>query len=203
VNTPGGQRNLFSSAGAASVWALILGAIGVTGEFRHQTVTPTFLATPHRGRVVVAKLITYAIVGIGYGIATIVIATAIALPWLSAKNIDVSLGSNGIPAVLGGVAAGVAVYALLGVGLGALIRNQIAAVVGALVYLFLLEPILSGIPKVRDYYKYLPGGANSALTRRFIGVDLLQPYQGGLLLVAYGLVFAVLGTWLAMRRDVT
>jgi ABC-type transport system involved in multi-copper enzyme maturation permease subunit len=203
VNTPDGQRNLFSSAGAASVWALILGAIAVTGEFRHQTVTPTFLATPHRGRVVVAKLITYAIVGIGYGIATIVIAIGIALPWLSAKNIDVSLGSNGIPAVLIGVAASVAVYALLGVGLGALIRNQIAAVVGALVYLFLLEQIISGVPKVRDYYKYLPGGANSALTRRFAGVDLLQPYQGGLLLVAYGLVFAILGTWLAMRRDVT
>src|SRR2546427_9268139 len=57
--TPEGQRNLFSSAGAANVWALILGAIAVTGEFRHQTVTPTFLASPHRGRVVIAKLITY------------------------------------------------------------------------------------------------------------------------------------------------
>jgi ABC-2 type transport system permease protein len=203
VNTPEGQRNLFSSAGAANVWALILGAIAVTGEFRHQTVTPTFLATPHRGRVVVAKLITYLLVGIGYGIATIVVAVAIALPWLSAKNVDVTLGSNGIPGVLVGVAAGVAVYALLGVGLGALIRNQIATVVGALVYLFLLEPIISGIPKVRDYYKYFPGGAISALTRRFAGVDLLQPYQGGLLLVAYGVVFAFLGYWLAMRRDVT
>jgi ABC-2 type transport system permease protein len=201
--TPDGQRNLFSSAGAAGVWALILGAIAVTGEFRHQTATPTFLATPHRGRVVIAKLIAYLIVGIGYGIATIVTAVAIALPWLSAKNIDISLGSNEIPGVLIGVAAGVAVYALLGVGLGALIRNQIAAVVGGLVYLFVLEPILAAVPKVRDYYQYLPGGANSALTRRFIGVDLLQPYQGGLLLVAYGLVFAILGTWLAVRRDVT
>jgi ABC-2 type transport system permease protein len=203
VNTPDGQRNLFSAAGAANVWALILGAIAVTGEFRHQTVTPTFLAVPHRGRVVVAKLITYAIVGTAYGIVTVVTALAIALPWLSAKDIDVSLGSNGIPSVLVGVGVGVAVYALLGVGIGALIRNQIAAVVSALVYLFLLEPILSGIPKVRDYYQYAPGGALSALTRRFAGVDLLEPYQGGLLLVAYGLVFAGLGTWLAMRRDVT
>ena len=203
--TPEGQRNLFSQAGAANVWALILGAIAVTGEFRHQTVTPTFLATPHRGRVVLAKLITYALVGIAYGIVTIVTALAIALPWVSAKDIDISLGSNGIPGVLVGVAAGVAVYALLGVGLGALIRNQIAAVVGALVYLFLLEPILSGIPKVRDYFKFFPGGAISALTDRFVSPDvhLLQPYQGGLLLVAYGLVFAGLGTWLAMRRDVT
>jgi hypothetical protein len=204
VATPVGQRNLFSSAAAAGIFGLILGIIGVTGEFRHQTVTPTFLATPHRGRVVIAKLIGYALTGIGYGIATIVLAIAIALPWLSAKNVDVSLGSNGIPGTLVGVAAGVAVYTLLGVGLGALIRNQIAAVVGALVYLFVVEGLVGNLPTIRDYYKWFPGGANAALTGSSQpNLTLLQPYQGGLLLVAYGLVFAILGTWLAVRRDVT
>lgn len=204
VSTPAGQRNLFSAAAAAGIFGLILGIIGVTGEFRHQTVTPTFLTTPHRGRVVIAKLISYAISGIGYGLVTIVVAIAIALPWLSAKDVSISLGSNGIPRTLAGVAAGVAVYTLLGVGLGALIRNQIAAVVGALVYLFVVEGLVSALPTVRDYYKWLPGGANSALTGGSQpGVSLLQPYQGGLLLVAYGLAFAILGTWLAVRRDVT
>lgn len=199
-----GLKNLFSAAAAANVWSLILGIIGVTGEFRHQTVTPTFLATPHRGRVVIAKVIAYAISGIAYGLITIAVAIAIALPWLSAKNIDVSLGSDGIPGVLIGVAASVAVYALLGVGLGALLRNQIAAVVGALVYLLVVEQIISAVPVIRDYYKWFPGGANTALTGGFQpNVHLLQQYQGGLLLVAYGLVFAILGTWLAVRRDVT
>jgi ABC-2 type transport system permease protein len=202
--TPEGQRNLFSTASASNVWVLILGIVAVTGEFRHQTVTPTFLATPHRGRVVIAKLIAYAVVGIGYGIATIAITLAIALPWLSAKGFDISLGSNGIPGTLAGVGAGVAVYALLGVGLGALLRNQIAAVVGALVYLFVVEAILSAVPVVRDAYPYLPGGANAALVGTFTpNVDLLEQYQGGLLLVAYGVVFSILGTWLAVRRDVT
>jgi ABC-2 type transport system permease protein len=153
---------------------------------------------------VIAKLVTYAIAGIAYGVATILLTLAIALPWLSAKDIDVSLGANGVPGVLVGVGAAVAVYALLGVGLGALLRNQIAAVVGALVYLFVVEQILSAVPVVRDAYPWLPGGANSALTGTFIpNVNLLEPYQGGLLLVAYGLVFAILGTQLAVRRDVT
>lgn len=58
LDTPEGQRNLFASAAGASTFALLLGIIGVTGEFRHQTATPTFLATPHRGRVIVAKLIS-------------------------------------------------------------------------------------------------------------------------------------------------
>ncbi|HEV8562365.1 MAG TPA: hypothetical protein VGR06_39100, partial [Actinophytocola sp.] len=161
-------------------------------------------ATPHRGRVVIAKLIAYALNGIAFGVATIVLAIAIALPWLSAKNVDVSLGSNGIPGTLVGVAAGVAVYALLGVGLGALLRNQIAAVVGALVYLFVVEGLVGNLPGIRDYYKWFPGGANSALTGASQpNISLLQPYQGGLLLIGYGLVFAILGAWLAVRRDVT
>lgn len=204
VASAAGQRNLFSSAAAAGIFGLILGIIGVTSEFRHQTVTPTFLATPHRGRVVIGKLLAYAITGIGYGIATIILAIAIALPWTSAKGIHLSLGSNGIPGTLVGVAAGVAVYALLGVGLGALIRNQIAAVVGALVYLFVVEGLVGNLPGIRDYYKWFPGGANAALTGASQpNITLLQQYQGGLLLVAYGLVFAGLGTWLAMRRDIT
>src|SRR5262245_13213937 len=134
-----GQRNLFGIAGAASVFVLILGIIAITGEFRHQTVTPTFLNTPHRGRVVISKLVTYVLVGLGYGIAVVLLAIAIALPWLSAKDIDVSLTGNGIPGTLVGVIAGLGLYALLGVGVGALIRNQIAAVVGAVVYLVIVE----------------------------------------------------------------
>lgn len=204
LSTPEGQRNLFAVPGVAGIFGLILGIIAVTGEFRHQTVTPTFLATPHRGRVVIAKLFAYAVTGLAFGIATILVAIAIALPWLSGKDISVSLGSNGIPGTLIGVVVGVAVYSVLGVGLGALVRNQIAAVVGALVYLFVIEGFVSALPTIRDYYKYFPGGANSALTDQTQpNVTLLEPYQGGLLLVAYGLVFAILGTRIAVRRDVT
>jgi ABC-2 type transport system permease protein len=204
LSTPAGQRNLFSVASSAGIFVLILGIIAITGEFRHQTVTPTFLATPHRGRVVISKLVTYALTGVGYGVAVVLLAIAIALPWLSAKDIDISLTENGVPGTLFGVIAGVAVYALLGVGVGALIRNQIAAIVSALVYLFVVEGFVSALPTIRDYYKYFPGGANNALVgAQQPNVTLLEPWQGGLLLVAYGVVFAVAGTWIAVRRDVS
>jgi ABC-type transport system involved in multi-copper enzyme maturation permease subunit len=204
LSTPEGQRNLFSVVGGSGVFVLILGIIGITGEFRHQTVTPTFLATPQRGRVVVAKLVTYALAGIGYGIVVVAFAIALALPWLAVKDIDLSLPDNGIPGVLVGTVVGLAVYSMLGVGVGALVRNQIAAVVGSLVYLFVVEAFAAALPTIRDYYKYLPGGANSALTGASQpGTTLLEPWQGGLLLVAYGLVFAIAGTWLAVRRDVS
>ena len=204
LSTEVGQRNLFGAAGGSAVFVLILGIIAITGEFRHQTVTPTFLATPHRGRVVISKLVTYLLAGLGYGLAVVLLAVAIALPWVSAKGIDISLTANGIPGTLAGVVAGLAVYALLGVGVGALVRNQIAAIVGSLVYLFVVEGFVSALPTIRDYYKYFPGGANTALVgAEQPNVTLLEPWQGGLLLVAYGLVFAIAGTWIAVRRDVS
>jgi ABC-2 type transport system permease protein len=204
LSTPEGQRNLFSVAAASGVFVLILGIIAITGEFRHQTVTPTFLATPRRGRVVIAKLVTYTLAGIGYGLLVVAFSLALALPWLAAKDVDISLSANGIPGALGGTVAGVALYSVLGVGVGALVRNQIAAIVGSLVYLFVIEAFAANLPTVRDYYKYFPGGANAALTGSTQpGTTLLEPWQGGLLLVAYGVVFAVVGSWLAVRRDVS
>ncbi|OLF13121.1 hypothetical protein BLA60_07795 [Actinophytocola xinjiangensis] len=204
LSTPEGQRNLFGSVSGAGVLALILGIIAVTGEFRHQTVTPTFLATPHRGRVVIGKLITYALAGIGYGAVVLAFAIGFAFVFTSARGIDLSLSADGVPEALAGVVAGIAVYTVLGVGVGALVRNQIAAIVGALVYLFVIEAFVAALPTIRDYYQYFPGGANAALTGTSQpGVELLSPWQGGLLLLAYGVVFATAGTRLAVRRDVS
>ena len=47
-----GMRNLFASAGAAYVFAIIIGALGMTQEIRHQTLTSTLLAEPHRNKVI-------------------------------------------------------------------------------------------------------------------------------------------------------
>jgi ABC-type transport system involved in multi-copper enzyme maturation permease subunit len=183
----------------------VLGIIAVTAEFRHMTATPTFLATPRRGRVVAAKMITYAGLGIAYAAGAVGVTLAIALPWLAAKGIDVSLGANRIPQTLIGVGANVAIYAILGVGLGALLKNQVAAVVGLLVYLLLVGPILTAINNIRDVTKFLPHAASSALVQNTpnSGSALLDQWQGGVVLVAWAVLFAVLGYLLAVRRDIT
>ena len=90
----------------------------------------------------------------------------------------------------------------LGVGIGALVKNQVGAIVAALVYLFVVEGLIRSIPATSGAYKWLPGGALEAMTATFQGPDLLGAWQGGLLLVGYGLVAALLGTLLAVRRDV-
>jgi hypothetical protein len=204
LSTVAGQRNLFAGSSSGLIFVCVLGILAMTAEYRHLTVTPTFLATPRRNLVIVAKLITYTLVGLLYAVLSALLVVAIAVPWLSAKNIDVSLTDNRIPLVLLASVAVVAIYGIVGVGVGALIRNQIAAVSVTLVYLFILQNLLSVIPGVKHAYKFLPGGASNALTQvTQNNTDLLEPWQGGVLLAAYGVAFAVLASWLTVRRDVS
>jgi ABC-type transport system involved in multi-copper enzyme maturation permease subunit len=193
---------VLSAAGAAVIFVVILSIIGITQEFRHRTATPTFLTTPHRGRVVVAKLVTYLVAGLGYAVVTTLVVLAIAIPWIGSAGGEVSLAGENRSVLLGSAAA-VAIYSLLGVGIGALVRNQVGAIVGVLVYLFVAEPIIRGIPATAPFYRWLPGGAQEALAATAQdGPDLLERWQGGLLLIGYGLVAAGLAMALTLRRDV-
>lgn len=204
LSSPEGQRTVFSVGQGAGALVAVLGAIGYTSEFRHKTATATFLATPHRARVMLAKLVVYPVVGAAYGVVCLASTSAIALVWLSAKEIPVSLWRNGIPATMAGVVIAVALFAALGVGLGALLREQVAAVVSLLVYLFVAEPIVTRIPALQDWSMYLPGSASAALTRvSQAGQEFLAPWQGGLVLVGYVLVCAAAAAQLSVRRDVT
>lgn len=204
LSSPEGQRTVFSVGQGAGALVAVLGAIGYTSEFRHKTATVTFLATPHRGRVVLAKLITYPVIGAVYGIVCLAGTSAIAVLWLSAKGIPVSLWGNGIPATMVGVVVAVALFGALGVGLGAVLREQVATVVGLLVYLFVAEPIVTRIPALQDWTVYLPGSASAALTRvSQAGQAFLAPWQGGLVLAGYVLALAAIAAAFTVRRDVT
>jgi ABC-2 type transport system permease protein len=208
--TPEGQRTILSlAASGAGPLMAVLAAIGLTGEFRHRTATATFLSTPHRGRVVGAKLISYALVGVGYALACIAVAVAITVPWLNAKGYEVPLTGNGIPATFAGIIAAVSLWGLAGVGLAALVREQVATVVGLLIYLYVAEPIVTRIPALETWSLYLPGKTEDALTQvdytgssMFGGGPVLDPWQGGLLFAAYGLALALAGTLWSVRRDV-
>ena len=205
LDTAAGQRTVFAQATATLVVVGILGIIAVTGEFAHQTATPTFLATPRRGRVVVAKLVTYAVVGLGYAAVCTVVLLAVALPWLDAKHVDIVLSGTDLARTLGGVGIEVALYAVLGVAVGCLMRNQIAAIVGFVVYIFVAGPILSGVAATSEVAQYLPYQAGNALGQLTSSVDaaMLGQAAGGLVLLAWALVFAALGSRVAIRRDIT
>ena len=184
-----------------AVLFLILGVIGMTQEYRHGTATPTFLTTPRRGLVVVAKLVAYALAAVPLAAAVLAVDVLVVLLFAGARGDAPDLTGDNLR-VLAGVGAALVVYTLIGVGVGALVRNQVGAIVGALVYLFVVEAIVQVVPALSGAYKWLPGGALEAMTATLGLVELLEPWQGGLLLLGYGLLAALLGTLLAVRRDV-
>ncbi|WP_448617805.1 ABC transporter permease [Geodermatophilus sp. URMC 65] len=206
VGSPDYEALALAVASNAVVFALILGIIGMTQEFRHRTATPTFLTTPKRGRVVVAKLVAYALAAVPFALVALAVTVAVVVVYAGARGAAPSLtGENAEVLLSAGLA--IVVYAVIGVGLGALLRNQVGAIVGALVYLYVVEPLLSAFSATAAVYKWLPGGALEAMTTTFrgpqaIAPDLLERWQGGLLLLGYGLVAALVGTLLSVRRDV-
>lgn len=203
VGTEAYERAAFSVGTNGTTLMLILGIIGMTQEFRHRTATPTFLTTPHRGRVVIAKLVAYALSAIPFAVAILGVGVLVVEIYAGARGAAPSYNGTNLRVLLG---AGVALvlYTVIGVGVGALLRNQVGAIVGSLVYLFVVETVIAGIPATGSAYKWLPGGAlRGMVSSGAPGSDLLDPWQGGLLLLGYGLLAAVLGTLFTVRRDVT
>lgn len=185
----------------ANVLFLILGIIGMTQEYRHRTATPTFLTEPRRWRVVVAKLVAYALVAVPMALVVVAVNVLVVSVYAGARGAAPSLTGDNLRVVLTSWLA-LVIYALIGVGIGALLRNQVGAIVGGLVYLFVVESVIRSIPATSGAYKWMPGGGLEAMTATFQGPHLLSAWQGGLLLVGYGLLAALLGTLLAVRRDV-
>jgi ABC-2 type transport system permease protein len=187
--------------------ALLLGILGMAGEFRHQTVTQTFLVTPDRGRVVAAKLVAYPLAGIALALATLAVTAAVAAGWLAAKGITPSsLLDARLGRVLGVVLLGAVLAAglcgLVGVGVAALVRNQVAALVGMLVWVLVVEGLLMSLLSAPSLGKWLPSAAAAAAISSPGGARLSR-LGGTLLLAAYALAFALVGTSLVVRRDIT
>jgi ABC-2 type transport system permease protein len=202
LTTSEGLRNVMSAASSGSLVILMLGVLVMAGEFRHNTATSTFLISPSRGRVVRAKLAAASIVGAALAVVASALTLAIALPWLASRDVDVAiLGGDVAPVLLGGIVA-TSLFALVGVGIGSMVRNQTAAVAGAAVWVVVVEGLL--VSFAPDVGRWLPGGAASALSGVATASGGLLPTWGAaLLLTVYGLAFAAAGTRFVLQRDVT
>jgi ABC-2 type transport system permease protein len=201
LRTKDDLEEALSGAGIAAALLLVLGIVATTGEHRHGTITSTLLASPDRRRLVGAKTIAYLLTGALLGVAAVLATFAVAVPWLAARDAPLDLLDAGD--YLGLFAEGVAVSALsgaIGVGIGAIVRNQVAAVVGTLIYLFVLEPVIGVISS--DVAAYTIGGSQSALTAAPVE-DALDPFAAGLVLAAWALALGLAGAELEERRDVT
>jgi ABC-2 type transport system permease protein len=186
-----------------ALFAALAGAIGITAEFRHGTIRPTLLANPDRTRVIIAKAAAAAIAGLAIGLLAAGLVAAVGSAGLALRDIPVTLNAGDFAQMIAGGATGAALWAMLGTGLGAILRGQVGAVVGLCVWLLLIENILIG--NVPSAGKYAPGASDGALAGLMPNagtVTLLAPIVGGLLLIAYATITAVAGLVAIERRDI-
>jgi ABC-2 type transport system permease protein len=210
LDTPEAIRSAygFAAFGGTYIFAMILGITGMTGEYRYQTITPTFLVSPRRSRVVSAKMTAHLLVGLVYGLVGVLVALVVAGIVIRFRGYELGYGTEGLAANLASAVVAVAIWTLLGIGIGTLIRNQIFAILAAIFITFLLEPLLSLLFGAVDWLepvaKFLPTNASSALMQPAdTFVNYLDWWAGALVLAGYAALLAGLGMLLSVRRDVT
>jgi ABC-2 type transport system permease protein len=191
------KQNALNFGGGIGIVLLLFGAVGATGEFRHRTLAPAVLIAPDRFRLVLARLGAYSFTGLLFGFAMGVIALGIGAALMGgepgpalATSDYVKLGAGGLIDVL--------LAAAIGVGVGTLVRNQVAAVVGILVWLSIIEPLTGVIDD--SWVKYTLG---STLNRVGLGGDHEMAWGTSVLLLAvWAVVLCAAGALLDRRRDV-
>ena len=204
LSLPENQRELVGNGTWAAAFAAMIGVMAMTGEFRHGTIRATFVFTPDRARVVAAKVLASILVGMGFGALGAGLGLGTGVLMIRARGYDVLLGSGDVRSLLLGTIVMSGLWAMLGVGLGALVRNQVLAIVGLFAWVFVVEILIfQYLPGVG---RFAPGAAGTAITGNTVGdssVHLLSAPAGAALLAAYAGAFVLAGVLVVSRRDVT
>ncbi len=206
-------RSVFTGGiGVGYLLTLAIGVMTIGSEYRHKTITSTFLSTPKRVVVMGAKVVSLLVVGAMYGVISLVGAVAVGGAVLTSRG-HAPFADAGIWRTLALALLVLGLWALIGLGAGILIPNQVAALLIAIGVAWIVEPILGGVLTLADWGKnispYLPTQATNAMlgteTGGFGGgpSTTLSWWAGALVLTAYAAVMAGVGSVLTVRRDIS
>lgn len=204
---------LYSLAGPIGyVFPLVIGSLLFTTEFRHKTITSSLLVAPNRTNLLIGKIVVAATVGLLYGIVAIGSVVAVAAPFLEILGDGAFLGEKETWEIFLGTVWVYVLWSMLGVVLGGLIVNQVAAIIILLVMTQLVEPVLSLLPlfwePAEHVVKFLPAASGTSViggSSLDMGMGMsaeLGRIEGTFVLLAYVAVFAVAARLITLRRDI-
>lgn len=207
TNTSEGINAVFANAAGGYLFALIMGILIMTNEFRHGTAVGTFLVTPRRSTVLYAKIIAATIAGLVVQVFSYLMAVSSGFIALNFFEPHAPVTMELLWKVFRASALSGLVLGIVGVGLGALIKNQVAAVTGAVIWTLIVEGLV--VAFVESVGKYLPAGAITGLVDVDFGKNdfnfsienYLSPGPAILVLLGYAALFSVIAMRTTLRRD--
>ena len=214
LSTAAGLTAVITGATLALLLAMVLGVTVSSGEFRHGTATATYLAVPQRNRVLAAKCVAAACAGAIFGFAGWLIATGVGLGFVVSDGYAEPIGAATMARYAAGHVLAGALLAAIGAGLGSLIRSQLAAVTGVLVWAIVIESVVGGL--YNAVQPYLPYTAATTLAGSTLGGAAFGPAHGAVsssrplpfaasvaLLAAVSVVIAAIAARTTVGRDVS
>jgi ABC-2 type transport system permease protein len=192
------KRSALAVGSGISAVLLLFGVVGAGAEYRHRTLAPALLVSPGRGRLLAARIVAYNLTGLAIVVLMTVVAFAIGLPLLAGRPGPDLATSDYVRASGGGLLA-VLFCTMLGVGVGTLVGRQVPAVIGAMIWIFVLEP-LSGL--IGDISKFTIGQTTTSLAGDN-GGDVLSWTGAFFVLLAWTAVFVAAAALVDRRRDIT
>jgi ABC-2 type transport system permease protein len=209
---PGIVRSIYNGGNALSrILVMVVGIVAIGSEYRHHTLAATYLATPRRARVLLGKAGSLLLFGLLYGLASVIAGVLVAVPFILFNSGSFFFDQ---PATWRSLILGVlslALWALVGMGIGILIKNLLFAILIGIVIAYLLEPILSLVFFFRKWdlpLNLMPSGATNAMLQitspvLFAAGSPFAWWQGALVLLIWCLLPPVIGVASTVRRDVT
>jgi ABC-type transport system involved in multi-copper enzyme maturation permease subunit len=194
------QLGLLSVGSLSGVFSALAGIMLITSEYRYGTIRPTFLFSPRRSRVLTAKLAAGLLAGLAFGVAGQALGFGFGIAILDARGIPYAPGTGTTALLLGGTLVASALWGAIGVGLGAILRNQVGAIIAILAWGFVVENLLFAfVPSVGRFAPVHAENGLFGLTTE----HLLSPAAGSATLIAWTAALAAVGVVLAARRDVS
>jgi len=182
-----------------ALFAALLGAMSITSEIRHGTIRPTLLVSPRRRRVVAAKAGVGVLLGAGFGLAASALAAGVGAVTLRGRGIDVQLDGGDYALLVAGGTAAAALWAAIGVGIGAIVREQVPTLVGIAAWLLFVEGLFGG--NLADVSRFAPGTLGMAVSGQEPDT-LLAPGISFVLLALYAAAAGFAGALATDRRDI-
>lgn len=184
-----------------SLFAGLLGAMSMTGEIRHGTIRPTFLVNPRRGKVLAAKCGAVLMTGLVFGLISTSVAAAAGSSLMAERGLPIHVAASNYALLIAGGAGAAALWAVLGLGIGAVARAQVPTLVGIVVWLLFVEnTVATGVPSIA---KFAPGSLGQAIAGQPHNNALHVPAVGAVLLAMYAVAGLAAGSLATTYRDFT